>query len=94
MVYLFQRFSITISSHNHLVEIKCNAEGPNEVRNKEIVKDHCAGYTEDAIIHIEGEVEEDLCEENAGTEVDNQFDRVGAHVGEDYEGNDCAKASK
>lgn len=94
MVNLFQRFSITVSPHNHLVEIKGNAEGPNEIGNEEKVEDHGAWDTERGIIHIEGEVEEDLGKENACTEVDNEFDRIGAHVGEDNKCDDSAEASK
>jgi hypothetical protein len=90
MVNLFQRFSITVSPHNHLVEIKCDAEGPNEIGNEEVVENHGTWYAEDTIVHVEGEVEEDLCKENTCTQVDNEFDWVGTHVGEDNKCEDCA----
>jgi hypothetical protein len=77
-----------------LVEIKCHAERPNEVSNEEVVKDHGTGNAEYGIVNIEGEEEEELCKENADAEVDDEFDRVGSHIGEDDECNDCAKASK
>ena len=58
--------------------------------NEEVVENHSTGDAEDAIIYIEGEVEEDLGKEDADAEVDDEFDGVGAQVGEDNEGEDSA----
>lgn len=77
MVKLFHRFSISVSSYNHLIEIKSNTESPNEISNEEIVENHGTRDAEDSIIYIEGKIEEDLGKEDAETKIDNQLDRIG-----------------
>jgi len=94
MIDLLNGLGISVPPHNHLVEVESHTECPEEVCKEEEVQQHGAGDTEDAVVEVEGEVEEELCEEDAHTEVDNELDGVCSHLIEYHKGEYCGGASK
>lgn len=98
MKVLLQILGLSVASHNHLVEVEGNAEGPQEVGNEVVVdKDRDCDTQAFIVVYVrlEGNEEGRETNHNAHAEVHNEFDRVRSKpaTGVDTEGNNHTEST-
>jgi len=96
MIPFFQELALPVSSHDHLVEIKCNAESPAEVRYKKEMHENCDSITCTSIRRNWFFVSGNECtkaDANTDAEKTNQFDRISPNFVEYEESDESAQGS-
>ena len=98
MEVLFQVLCLSVTSHNHLVEVEGDAERPQEVGDKVVVdKDSDSDAQSLIIVYIGLKCNQEGCkpDDNTYTEVHNELNRIGSKPspGIDSEGNNHTESS-